>query len=406
MKSFGRLFLASLIASALVAPAVHADPVSAPDGKVTGMVAIDFKSRVHQDNGDMTDTYATDLSFTQGATTFDWKGNMDRVYGGVSPIGLRFDNLAVTGGKLTKDGKLDGKMIDVGKLNGVINLASTGVYSFPGGEDGLYFERLSGMKSLGKSSYIGTIQGKKPVAKAWWQKLTGSAKCSIKHVAPATVTTMFGDRKVKVILASPDQLKFLNVSLGAGPLSTPGVSVGGSMIYGYTKADSEDGTWALNAMTLGDDRVTGFISFVSIPEGSIKEMKINGINGQNGTPTSTSIIPTGYYEFSVRYNEKSNADASADLASETTPSATAAGDELDAVLADDKVATGLTGRVWYVDSNQQSVEVTNDDCTTKTTTIPAASNVYYDLTTHGLDYRQVQNFLKVWLLAAAPVNDP
>jgi hypothetical protein len=270
----------------------------------------------------------------------------------------------------------------------------------------LYFERFSGMKSLGKSSYIGKIQGKKPATKAWWQKLTGLAKCDIKKVAPATVSTVFGGRKVSVILASPDQLKFLDVSIGAGPLSTPGATVGGSMIYGYTKPDSEDGTWALNAMTIGDDRVSGFVSFVSIPDGSTKEMKINGINGQNGAPTVTTITPTGYYEFSVRYNEKSSADAGADLTSETAPAAAVAGDELDAVLADDKVPTGVTGRAWYVDSNQQTVEVTGDDCTKKTTTIPATSNVYYDLTTHGLDYRQVQSFLKVWLLAAPPVNDP
>ena len=406
MISFGKLLWAGLLAATLAAPSAHADTVAAPDGKITGTFTIDFKSWVHQDNGDMTDTYVTDLSFTQGATTFNWNGNIDRVYNGVSPIGLRFDNLAVTGGKLTKDGKLDGKMIDVAKLNGVMNLDANGVYSFPGGEDGLYIERLSGMKSLGKSSYIGKIEGKKPATKAWWQKLTGEAKCTVKKVAPASVNTVFAGRQVKIILTRPDQLKFLNVSIGAGPLSTPGANIGGSMIYGYTKPDSEDGTWALNAMTIGDDRVSGFISYVSEPDSGAKEMKVAGINGKTAAPTSTSITPTGYYEFSVRYNEKSSADASADLSSATNSTAAEAGDELDAVLADDKVPTGITGRVWYVDSDQQSVEVTGDDCVKKTTTIPATSNVYYDLTTHGLDYHQVQNFLKVWLLAVAPVNDP
>lgn len=406
MKSFGKLLAASVVASALLASSAYADTAAAPDGKITGALTINFKSRVHQDNNDMTDIYATDISFTQGAATFNWNGNIDRVYRGVSPIGLRYDNLAITGGKLTKDGKLDGKMVDVGKLNGVMNLDASGIYSFPGGEDGLYFERLSGMKSLGKSSYLGKIEGKKPAVKAWWEKLTGAAKCTVKSVAPATVSTLLDGKRIRIILTSPDQLKFVNVSIGAGPLSTPGVGVNGGMIYGYTKPDSEDGTWALNAMTIGDDRLSGFISFVSVPDNGAKEMKVVGINKQTGAPTSTAITPTGYYEFSVRYNEKTSADASADLTTETTPAAAAVGDELDAVLADDKVPTGITGRVWYVDSDQQSVEVVGDDCVKKTTTIPATSNVYYDLTTHGLDYHQVQNFLKVWLLAVAPVNDP
>jgi hypothetical protein len=401
--SFGRILLAGLVALAPIAPAALAQ--APQDGKITGTVVINFKSRVHQDNGDMTDTYATDLSFTQGSATFNWNGAIDRVYSGIAPIGLRYNNLAITGGKL-KDGKLDGKMIDVGKLNGVINLDTNGVYSFPGGEDGLYFERLSGMKSLGKASYTGRIAGKKPATKAWWEKLTGTAKCSVRKVAPASVTTLLAGRAVKVMLTKPDPFRFNDVSIGAGPLSTPGANVSGSMIYGYTRPDSEDGTWALNGMTIGDDHVSGFISFVSLPEGNAKEMKVAGINGQTAAPTAVAITPTGYYEFSVRYNEKSSADASADLSSETSSSPAAAGDELDAVLADDKVPTGITGRVWYVDSDQQSIEVTDESCNKKTTTIPAASHIYYDLTTHGLDYRQAQNFLKVWLLAVAPVNDP
>ena len=99
-------------------------------------------------------------------------------------------------------------------IRACLNLDASGVYSFPGGDDGVYFERFSGLKSLGKSPYTGKIQGKKPATKAWWEKLTGTAKCTVKSVAPASVTTVFGGKKVKVILSSPDQLKFQNVSIG------------------------------------------------------------------------------------------------------------------------------------------------------------------------------------------------
>ena len=248
----------------------------------------------------------------------------------------------------------------VGKLLGVINITSNGVYGF--GDSSSNELRL-------ETTYPREFQGR------FGGRILGKRKGNEESVTAKLrrYTRFFGGKMITIEKSNLDPLGFQDLILPGGPLdSYPETKVTGNLDYDY-----ETGNWLTNGISfeyrdggkLKRDLVTGSIKWVED-----SNRKVNG---------------KGYYDFNLRFNEEEQAKDEGAAFEEVRSLDEGAFFEVDTSVP------SIVGKVNYVD---KIVPVGEEDVVT-------SSEVSYQLESNWVSKIQLMNFFKLWLVIIGPVND-
>jgi hypothetical protein len=248
---------------------------------------------------------------------------------------------------------------DVSKLDGFVNIATTGEYNYNGGLGFNVLNRMAGSDS----KFRGIAAGKPLVRPPNWMD-------TLKRET-VNITRNVNGKRMTVQLKKYDKMEFRSLTLAAGPVPmyTDAV-VNGEMLYDYDK-----NTWFFNNMTVNytiinktgetiakTDRITGTIRWVEDDN-----RKVNG---------------KGEYQFDIRVNEP--------LVSETAAFTAAAEDE-SAFFTTTTTAPGLYGTMKYQDTIKNGTTM--------------ASSVAIDLNGTALTKQQLMIFNKIIIfISVVPMN--
>ncbi|NWH07219.1 MAG: hypothetical protein HXY22_00955 [Alphaproteobacteria bacterium] len=248
--------------------------------------------------------------------------------------------------------------------------------------------RLDVVKGAQTSSgYSGVLKGREVTR--WWEiseQLTTAQQQATKLYA------RYVDGKTIVIqVSNPDPLGFQNLVLAAGPFSyLPETTVSGNLDYDYelgnwlTDNDGIKLTYTLDGQPV-TDKITGSIHFVE----------------EEGTATvgSTMVSYTGYYDYSLRFNETAVVPDQAFFDGNNEQS------ELDAFFSSgDTSKPGIYGRVYFKDAEDNCKMVKGQDGT-EACVGPTRSVITYDLKATGLSYAQLAAWFKIETLVVGPFTD-
>jgi hypothetical protein len=403
---------------ALAVPAQQAvPPLNGP--ALSGTMIIDFGSRRSGIEGAASgraelkpgvDRYQVDLRI--GDATFV-RGVIEREHLSGRPASIVYKGL--DWGVLR-----DGKEMSVLTQSGVIPIDKDGVYQLDSTPDlqispdaELRFKisapSVAKFFPADQLQFSGSFKGKRPKsATTDAASLLGGWKNWIAQQTwtPQVITRTIGGRRVELAIARPDPMYFTNVRVPAGPL--PGLQsavINGDMVFDYDNA-----MWAFNNFNFNytdgtRDTLSGAVYWKGINNGDGAEVTLS--DGRR-------VFATGYYEFTVNFNEDKAdlakaGDAGDFFASlERGASASSAGNGagLDDFFTQLDTAAGLSGKIYYndlADADPQCYRKVADDG--EDYCAPYRSETYYQINGSGVTKQQVTTFLKLWLLALGPVND-
>jgi hypothetical protein len=273
---------------------------------------------------------------------------------------------------------------DVAIMRGDVTIDSSGRYLPEQGQ--LRIDIVKGQKSV--SAFRGVIKGREVVR--WWD----IAKQLTKAKAEATkvYSRAVGGKVVSIQVKNPDPLGFDGLVLASGPFSyLPETTVRGNLDYDY-----ELGNWLTDNQGLKLTYQLGDKSATDTVTGSIRFAEEKGSATVGGKP----VPYTGYYDYSLRFNEA--APAAGDQAFFDSKDAQAQSDAF--FDTSDQSKPGIYGRVYFED--------TEDNCKMAKKTDgkeacvgPTQSIITYDLKAVGLTYAQLGAWMKVESLVIGPFTD-
>jgi len=337
---------ASPVTEELAPPAV-VSKANREEAALDGEMRIEFGTRKELDSNGQPrlgaeDVYKVNLTLASGEKVSGTIARRARIVGGLLGRELQ-------GSELRYSLSLPGT-----KFSGNVPFSTDGILNFDSGNLLISSEQGNSLKVSGR------IQGKKS---------QDSSSFSEKLVE---YTRIFNKKKVTLQVKHVDPLSFqrLIIPAGSGPLF-PELQVNGRLDYDY-----DTGNWLSTDLKMEyvdkgirqKDVISGSIHWVEDPS--------RDYNGK------------GYYEFNLRFNEKSSDESSFFAESN---------DESQFFETADDVAA-LLGRVEYRDSF--------GDLNAGSPQRPVvASLVSYHLKSNLLSPVQVANFVRLWLLIVGPVND-
>ncbi len=273
---------------------------------------------------------------------------------------------------------------EVAILRGDVLIDDKGRYLPQNGK--LRIDIVKGQQS--SSLFRGVLQGREVTR--WWE-ISEQLKKAEKAAKKAYSRVVEG-KTITIEVTNPDPLGFDGLVLASGPFSyLPETTVRGSLDYDY-----ELGNWLTDNAGLAlsyklgdkqiDDKVTGSIRFVE--------------EAGNATVGGKQVPYTGYYDYSMRFNEQ--AAAAGDQAFFEGGSAEA---EVDAFFStSDQSKPGIYGRVYFqdVDDNCKTVKDAEgqEGCVG-----PTLSTITYDLKSVGLTYAQLAAWMKIEPFVIGPFTD-
>lgn len=268
-------------------------------------------------------------------------------------------------------------------MRGDMLINENGRYEPAGGK--LRLDIVKGAQST--SAFRGGLQGRNVTR--WWEVSEQLKK------AQTTATKVYSraveGKTIMIEVKNPDPLGFDGLVLASGPFSyLPETAVRGSLDYDY-----ELGNWLTdnNGLTLsyqlGDKQVTDKIT------GSIRYAEEEG----KATVGGKTVPHTGYYEYSLRFNEEAIKADNAFFDGDTSSA------DVDAFFsAADQSKPGLYGRVYFQDSEDNCKMVKDEEQKLKCVG-PTKSVITYDLKATGLTYAQLAAWMKIEQLVIGPFTD-
>lgn len=268
-------------------------------------------------------------------------------------------------------------------LRGDMIITESGRYEPTAGK--LRIDIVKGAQST--AAFRGSIQGREVTR--WWElseQLTKAQKTATKVYSRAVE-----GKTVMIEVKNPDPLRFDGLILAQGPFSyLPETAVRGSLDYDYELGNwLTDNTGITLSYQLGGKQITDVIT------GSIRFAEESG----NATVGGKPVAYTGYYEYSLRFNEEAVKADNAFFDGETSTA------DVDAFFsAEDQSKPGLYGRVYFTDTEDNCKQAKDEDG--KLACVgPTQSIITYDLKATGLTYAQLAAWTKIEQLVIGPFTD-
>ncbi len=378
---------ATLIAVALALTVTHTLPAKAADtpaanrgletvapdkARVTGKVTVNFGSRL------ATGATGVDVYKIENMTTADLmvlNGTIQRAPERNMTYSLTVDVFnPKTPGQVAKE---------VAIMRGDLEIDFSGRYLPEPGK--LRLDVVKGQKT--SSNFRGVLKGREIVR--WWD-IAKQLKTA-QRTATKIYSRAIGGKVVSIEVKNPDPLGFDGLVLAAGPFTyLPETTVRGSLDYDY-----ELGNWLTDNQGLKLSYQLGEKSITDTITGSIRFVEEKGSATVDGKP----VPYTGYYEYSLRYNEVTPAADQAFF----DPKDFAA--QADAFFdTADQSKPGIYGRAYFEDSedNCKKAKKTDDS---EACVGPTKSVISYDLKPVGLTYAQLAAWMKIEPLVIGPFTD-
>lgn len=267
---------------------------------------------------------------------------------------------------------------------GDVTINDAGAYDL--GASNFRIDIVKGTQSTSK--FGGTLQGREVTR--WWEV---SEQLNRAQSEAKKLYSRYADGKtITIQVTNPDPLGFQNVVLAAGPFTyLPETTVNGNLDYDY-----ELGNWLTDNNGLTLTYTLGGTQIVDKVTGSIRYVEEAGTAT---TSTGASVTYTGYYDYSLRFNEQAVAADQAFFDGSNEAS------ELDAFFStSDTSKPGLYGRVYFQDSEDNCKKAKGQDGT-ENCVGPTKSVITYDLKGTGLTYAQLAAWTKIEQLVIGPFTD-
>lgn len=237
------------------------------------------------------------------------------------------------------------------------------------------------------SPFRGVLQGREVTR--WWE-VSELVKKAQKNASKIYSRVVDG-KTIMIEVKNPDPLGFDGLILAAGPFTfLPETAVRGSLDYDY-----ELGNWLTDnsgislSYQLGDKPVTDKIT------GSIRFVEEEGKASVDGK----SVPYTGYYEYTLRFNEDAAKADTAFFDGETSE-----GDVDAFFVASDTSKPGIYGRVYFEDT-EDNCKTAKDEEGKVQCVGPTRSVITYDLKATGLTYAQLASWMKIEQFVVGPFTD-
>ena len=347
-------------------------PITEGQNRITGQIVADFGSR-RASGATGIDVYT--INALKVADLMTMSGTIQRTPEKALSYSVKFDvNNPKDRTKVAKD---------VAILRGDVVIDESGRYLPANGK--LRIDIVKGTKT--SANFGGVLKGREVTR--WWEIKEQLAKA--KNQAAKAYSRVVDGKVITIQVKNADPLGFDGLVLAAGPFSyLPDTTVRGSLDYDY-----ELGNWLTDnngielTYKVGDtaqiDKITGSIRFAE-EEGNAQ------IDGK-------SIPYTGYYDYSLRYNET---QAKADEAFFDGENSDA---EVDAFFStEDQTKPGIYGRVYFQDV-EDNCKMAKDAEGKEACVGPTLSVITYDLKAVGLNYAQLANWMKIEQLVIGPFTD-
>lgn len=364
------LALSAVPAAAQTSPGLT--PITEGQNRVTGQIVADFGSR-RASGATGVDVYT--INALKVADMMTLSGTIQRTPDKSLSYSVKFDvNNPKDRTKVAKD---------VAILRGDVVIDESGRY-LPGNGK-LRIDVVKGNQS--SSPFSGVLKGREVTR--WWEIKEQLAKAQ-KSVNKAYSRVVDG-KTITIQVKNPDPLGFDGLVLAGGPLkSLPDATVRGSLDYDY-----ELGNWLTDnngielTYKVGDaaqiDRITGSIRFAE-EEGNAQ------VDGK-------SVPYTGYYDYSLRFNEDKTKTDDAIFDGENSDA------DVDAFFStEDQTKPGIYGRVYFQDV-EDNCKMAKDEDGKEACVGPTLSVITYDLKAVGLNYAQLANWMKIEQLVIGPFTD-
>ncbi|MEZ5923012.1 MAG: hypothetical protein R3D57_01360 [Hyphomicrobiaceae bacterium] len=361
---------AALPASAQTSPGLQ--PVTEGQNRIIGQIVADFGSR-RASGATGVDVYT--INGLKVADLMVLSGTIQRTPEKSLSYSVKFDvNNPKNRTQIAKD---------VAILRGESIIDDSGRYLPANGK--LRIDIVKGQKS--SSGFAGVLKGREVTR--WWELKEQLAKAQ-KQVTKAYSRVVDG-KTITIQVKNPDPLGFDGLVLAQGPFSyLPETTVRGSLDYDY-----ELGNWLTDnnglelTYKIGDaaqiDKVTGSIRFAE-EEGTAQ------VDGK-------SVPFTGYYDYSLRFNEDKVKADEAFFDGENSEA------EVDAFFStEDQTKPGIYGRVYFQDV-EDNCRTVKDEEGKEACVGPTLSVITYDLKAVGLNYAQLANWMKIEQLVIGPFTD-
>jgi hypothetical protein len=365
---------ASLLSSAAFAQNRGAEIVPDEKARITGTLTVDFGSRLAS-GATGVDTYTFDKIAV--ADLLLLSGTVQRTPEKSLSYSEKFDVINPQNPTQVADG--------VAILRGDVTIDDAGKYVFT--DSNLRIDIVKGTQS--SSKFNGTLQGREVTR--WWE-ITEQYKRA-ESEATKLYSRYVDGKTVTIQVKNPDPLGFQGVVLAAGPFTyLPETTVNGNLDYDY-----ELGNWLTdnNGLTLsyslGSGTVTDKIT------GSIRYVEAEG----TATTSNGAAVPyTGYYDYTLRFNEQANVNQDQAFFDGSNEQA-----ELDAFFSTtDTSKPGIYGRVYFQDSEDNCKMVKGQDGK-EACVGPTKSVITYDLKATGLNYAQLAAWQKIEQIVVGPFTD-
>lgn len=360
----------ALPVAAQTSPGLEA--ITEGQNRVTGQIVADFGSR-RASGATGVDVYT--ISSLKVADLMILSGTIQRTPEKSLSYSVKFDvNNPKNRTQIAKD---------VAILRGDTIIDESGRYLPANGK--LRIDVVKGQKS--SSNFSGVLRGREVTR--WWELKEQLAKAQ-KSVTKAYSRVVDG-KTITIQVKNPDPLGFDGLVLAQGPFSyLPETTVRGSLDYDY-----ELGNWLTDnnglelTYKIGDaaqiDKITGSIRFAE-EEGTAQ------VDGK-------SVPYTGYYDYSLRFNEDKVKADEAFFDGENSEA------EVDAFFStEDQTKPGVYGRVYFQDV-EDNCKTVKDEEGKEGCVGPTLSVITYDLKAVGLNYAQLANWMKIEQIVIGPFTD-
>lgn len=349
-----------------------AETVAGGEAKITGTLEVEFGSRL------ASGATGVDVYTYKGLTIGDlmvMNGTVHRTPEERMSYSIKFDVFnPASPGQLAKE-------VAIQRGDAIID--ENGAYKPADGK--LRLDVVKGAQS--SSGYSGILKGREVTR--WWE-ITEQLSTA-QQQAKKLYARYVGGKTIVIQVSNPDPLGFQNLVLASGPFSyLPETTVSGNLDYDYelgnwlTDNDGLKLSYSLDGQQV-TDKITGSIHYVE----------------EEGTATVGSVtVPyTGYYDYSLRFNESAVVPDQAFFDGNNEQA------ELDAFFSSsDTSKPGIYGRVYFNDSENNCKMVKGEDGT-EGCVGPTHSILTYDLKATGLSYVQLAAWFKIETLVVGPFTD-
>ncbi len=364
------LAISTFPANAQTSPGL--EPITEGQNRITGQIVADFGSR-RASGATGIDVYT--INGLKVADLMTMTGTIQRTPEKSLSYSVKFDvNNPKDRTKIAKD---------VAILRGDVMIDEAGRY-LPGNGK-LRIDIVKGTKT--SANFSGVLKGREVTR--WWEIKEQLAKA--KNQAAKAYSRVVDGKVITIQVKNADPLGFDGLVLAAGPFSyLPDTTVRGSLDYDY-----ELGNWLTDNNGIELTYKVGDTAQIDKIAGSIRFAEEEGTAQVDGK----SIPYTGYYDYSLRFNET---QAKADEAFFDGENSDA---EVDAFFStEDQTKPGIYGRVYFQDV-EDNCRTVKDEEGKEGCVGPTLSVITYDLKAVGLNYAQLANWMKIEQLVIGPFTD-